>query len=86
MVDRGADHLRSGQPNAGSFLFLPGNRINPGAFTYFEIVAAVAIGYLMFGTLPIWISWLGIFLITLSGYIVARSLPGREAPQRGPKI
>jgi len=55
-------------------------------FTYFEIVAAVAIGYLMFGTLPIWISWLGIFLITVSGYIVARSLPGREAPQRSPKI
>jgi drug/metabolite transporter (DMT)-like permease len=55
-------------------------------FTYFEIVAAVVIGYLMFGTLPIWISWLGIFLITLSGYIVARSLPGREAPQRSPKI
>ena len=55
-------------------------------FTYFEIVAAVAIGYFMFGTLPVWISWLGIFLITLSGYIVARSLPGREAPQRTPKI
>jgi len=55
-------------------------------FTYFEIVAAVAIGFFMFGTLPAWISWLGIFLITLSGYIVARSLPGREAPQRSPKI
>ena len=55
-------------------------------FTYFEIVAAVAIGYLMFGTLPVWISWVGILLITVSGYLVARSLPGREAPQRGPKI
>jgi len=55
-------------------------------FTYFEIVAAVAIGYLMFGTLPIWISWVGIFLITGSGFIVARSLPGREGPQRIPKI
>jgi len=55
-------------------------------FTYFEIVAAVAIGYLMFGTLPVWISWLGISLITLSGYIVARSLPSREVPQRSPKI
>ena len=55
-------------------------------FTYSEIVAAVAIGYFMFGTLPVWISWLGIFLITLSGYIVARSLPSREVPQRSPKI
>jgi len=55
-------------------------------FTYCEIVAAVAIGYFMFGTLPAWISWVGIFLITLSGYIVARSLPSREAPQRSPKI
>jgi len=40
----------------------------------------------MFGTLPIWISWLGISLISLSGYIVARSLPSREVPQRSPKI
>jgi len=55
-------------------------------FTYFEIVAAVAIGYFMFGTLPIWISWVGIFLITISGLIVARSLPSRETPQRSPKI
>ena len=55
-------------------------------FTYFEIVAAVAIGYFLFGTLPVWISWVGIFLITLSGLIVARSLPSREAPQRNPKI
>ena len=55
-------------------------------FTYFEIVAAVAIGFLMFGTLPVWISWLGIFLITVGGYIVARSLPSREVPQRNPKI
>jgi drug/metabolite transporter (DMT)-like permease len=55
-------------------------------FTYFEIVAAVAIGYFMFGTLPVWISWAGIFLITVSGLIVARSLPSREAPQRNPKI
>jgi len=55
-------------------------------FTYFEIVAAVAIGYFLFGTLPVWISWVGIFLITLSGLIVARSLPSREVPQRSPKI
>jgi drug/metabolite transporter (DMT)-like permease len=55
-------------------------------FTYFEIVAAVAIGYFMFGTLPAWISWIGILLITVSGLMVARSLPGRNPPQRQPKI
>ena len=55
-------------------------------FTYFEIVAAVAIGYFMFGTLPVWISWIGILLITLSGLVVARSLPGRNSPKRQPKI
>ncbi len=55
-------------------------------FTYFEIVAAVAIGYFMFGTLPVWISWMGILLITISGLMVARSLPGRNPPQRQPKI
>lgn len=51
-------------------------------FTYFEIVAAVAIGYFMFGTLPVWLSWIGILLITISGLMVARSLPGRNPPQR----
>jgi drug/metabolite transporter (DMT)-like permease len=55
-------------------------------FTYFEIVAAVAIGYFMFGTLPVWISWIGILLITFSGLVVARSLPGRNSPKRQPKI
>jgi drug/metabolite transporter (DMT)-like permease len=55
-------------------------------FTYFEIVAAVAIGYFMFGTLPVWISWIGILLITISGLMVARSLPGRNPSQRRPKI
>jgi drug/metabolite transporter (DMT)-like permease len=51
-------------------------------FTYFEIVAAVIIGYFMFGTLPGWISWAGIILITASGFMVAQSLP----LQRNPKI
>ena len=55
-------------------------------FTYSEIVAAVAIGYFMFGTLPVWISWVGILLITVSGLIVARSLPGRNPPQRQVKV
>ena len=55
-------------------------------FTYFEIVAAVFIGYFIFGTLPVWISWIGIFLISISGIIVARSLPGRDPSARNPKI
>ena len=55
-------------------------------FTYFEIVAAVIIGYLVFGTLPVWISWIGILLISVSGLIVARSLPGRDPPERIAKI
>ncbi len=55
-------------------------------FTYSEIVAAVVIGYFVFGTLPVWLSWVGIVLISVSGLIVARSLPSREPPQRIPKI
>ena len=55
-------------------------------FTYFEIVAAVIIGYFVFGTLPVWISWIGILLISVSGLFVARSLPGRDPPGRVPKI
>lgn len=51
-------------------------------FTYFEIIAAVIIGYFMFGTLPVWISWIGIILISASGLIVARSLSRREPPER----
>jgi drug/metabolite transporter (DMT)-like permease len=55
-------------------------------FTYFEIVAAIVIGYFMFGTLPVWISWIGIVFISMSGLFVARSLPGRDPPGRVPKI
>jgi drug/metabolite transporter (DMT)-like permease len=55
-------------------------------FTYSEIVAAVAIGYFMFGTMPVWLSWAGILLITVSGLIVARSLPGRNPAQRQAKV
>jgi len=54
-------------------------------FTYAEIVSAVLIGLVMFGTLPDALSWAGIGLITLSGIIVARS-QGRIALRRQPKI
>ena len=55
-------------------------------FTYFEIVAAVIIGYFIFDTLPGWISWAGITLICVSGLTVARSLPAPQPSQPVPKI
>lgn len=42
-------------------------------FTYSEIIAAVGIGLVMFGTLPSLTSWIGICIITCSGILVARS-------------
>ena len=47
-------------------------------FTYFEIVAAVVIGYFIFGTLPVWESWVGIVLIVISGLVVARALTQKK--------
>ncbi|MEM6665905.1 MAG: DMT family transporter [Pseudomonadota bacterium] len=55
-------------------------------FTYSEIVAAVVFGFLMFGTLPDWISWIGIALIITSGVMVARAMAMRNTPRRVPKI
>ena len=66
--------------------FSKANASSLAPFTYFEIIAAVIIGFTMFGTLPGWISWLGMLLIVSSGLIVAKSLPGRHIPQRNPKI
>jgi drug/metabolite transporter (DMT)-like permease len=54
-------------------------------FTYAEIVAAVLIGLVMFGTLPDALAWAGIGLIILSGVIVARA-QGRMVFRRQPKI
>lgn len=68
------------------FAFARASASTLAPFTYFEIVAAVVIGYLIFGTLPDWVSWFGIGLIIISGLVVARSLPGRHAPRRNPKI
>lgn len=44
-------------------------------FTYFEIIAAVIIGLVIFGTLPDMLAWLGMALIITSGTVVKR-LPG----------
>lgn len=51
----------------------PADRIAP--FTYFEIIAAVIIGLVIFGTLPDMLAWVGMVLIISSGTVVKR-LPG----------
>ena len=55
-------------------------------FTYSEIVSAVLIGFVMFGTLPDALSWAGIGLIALSGVVVARAQTLRAVVRRQPKI
>lgn len=62
----------------------PASELAP--FTYAEIVAAVVIGFLMFGTLPDALSWSGIALIVFSGIVVARAQAGRTVLRRQPKI
>jgi len=51
----------------------PAGQIAP--FTYFEIIAAIIIGMVMFGTLPDALSWAGMALIAVSG-IAVKKLPG----------
>ena len=51
----------------------PAGAIAP--FTYLEIVAAIIIGMVMFGTLPDAMAWAGMALIAVSGITVKR-LPG----------
>lgn len=42
-------------------------------FTYTEIVAAIILGLMIFGTIPDILSWMGIGLITVCGILVARA-------------
>ena len=51
----------------------PAGQIAP--FTYFEIIAGIVIGMVMFGTLPDGLSWAGMALIAVSGIAVKR-FPG----------
>ena len=51
----------------------PAGAIAP--FTYLEIVAAIIIGMVMFGTLPDAVAWAGMALIAVSG-IAVKKLPG----------
>lgn len=55
-------------------------------FTYTELISAVIFGWLLFGTLPDWISWVGIALICASGVAVARAMAMRNMPRRVPRI
>ena len=59
------------------------DRIAP--FTYFEIIAAVMIGLVIFGTLPDTLSWVGMVLIITSGTVVKR-LPGAPKLRRREKF
>ena len=49
-------------------------------FTYLEIVAAVVVGLIVFGTLPTWLSWIGIGLVIACGLLVAFSLRHPPGP------
>ncbi len=55
-------------------------------FTYMEIIAAVGIGFAVFGTLPDTWSFLGMAIIIASGVMVARIQRGRITARRQPKI
>lgn len=54
-------------------------------FTYSEIIAAIVIGLIMFGTIPDAFSWLGMGLITLCGILVARE-KASNTQRRRPKL
>ena len=67
-----------------AFARAPASDLAP--FTYSELISAVVFGYLMFGTLPDWISWAGLALIIVSGVAVARAMSMRTTPRRVTKI
>ena len=67
-----------------AFARTPASDLAP--FTYTELISAVLFGFLLFGTLPDWISWTGIALICLSGVAVARAMAMRNVPRRVPRI
>lgn len=67
-----------------AFMRTPASDLAP--FTYCEIVSAVVLGVLIFGTWPDMWSWVGIALIIASGIGVARSMKMRTTPRRVPKV
>lgn len=67
-----------------AFVYADASTLAP--FTYVEIIAAVILGFLFFGTLPSLLSWAGILLISASGIYVARALHLRNVSRRVPRI
>ncbi len=67
-----------------AFSKAPASELAP--YTYFEIVAAVVIGLLVFGTLPDLWAWAGIGLIVVCGIYISISHRVRTPPRRLPKI
>jgi len=61
-----------------AFARAPASSLAP--FTYMEIVSAIVIGWMLFGTVPDGISWAGMALIVASGLMVA------QAPRLGAKV
>ncbi len=67
-----------------AFVYADASTLAP--FTYVEILVAVVLGFLFFGTLPSLLSWAGILLISASGITVARLLHLRNLSRRVPRI
>ena len=61
-----------------AFARAPASALAP--FTYMEIVSAIIIGWVLFGTIPDTISWAGMALIVICGLVVA------QAPRLGAKV
>ncbi len=68
------------------FAFAKAEASTLAPFTYFEIVAGVLFGLLIFGTLPDWLSWSGIVLIIVSGLLVTHALSRKQILRRPSKI
>jgi drug/metabolite transporter (DMT)-like permease len=69
MVSTGITGLVGHILQVSAYRHAPANALAP--FSYFQIVSAVGLGYLVFGQLPDWISFSGMALICISGLSVA---------------
>lgn len=56
---------------ARALLYAPANVVSP--FQYFQLIGAVAVGYLFFGDLPDRLTWLGAAIIIASGLAIVWS-------------
>jgi len=65
-----------------AFAFARSSPSELAPLTYTEIVAAIGIGFAVFGTLPDLTSCIGIAVIIISGIFVARTRPGQRTVTR----